>query len=199
LEQKVAERTEQLTVANRRLEELSVTDPLTGVANRRRMDEVLAVRWRTAARTGRPLAVAMIDLDRFKEFNDRHGHAAGDECLRRVAHDVRGTVREADLVARFGGEEFLVVMPDADLDTALVVAHRLQDRLATPTALPPTHGSGLVTASIGVAAAVPTTDTGWEKLVTLADAELYQAKRAGRNRVRPTRTDQPGHRHATVS
>jgi diguanylate cyclase (GGDEF)-like protein len=199
LEQRVAERTEQLMVANRRLEKLSITDPLTGVANRRRMDEVLAVRWRAAARTARPLAVAMVDLDRFKEFNDRHGHAAGDECLRRVARDVRRTVREGDLVARYGGEEFLVIMPDADLDTALEVAHRLRDRLATPTALHPVTGSWMVTASVGVAATVPTTDTGWEKLVTQADAELYKAKRAGRNRVRPTGTEQPGHRHADAS
>jgi diguanylate cyclase (GGDEF)-like protein len=152
------------------------------------MDEVLAIRWRTAARTAHPLAVAMIDLDRFKEFNDRHGHAAGDQCLRRVARDVRHTVRKVDLVARFGGEEFLVVMPDADLDTGLLVAHRLRDRLATPTQLNLPNERWIVTASVGVAATVPTSDTGWEKLVSRADAELYRAKRAGRNRVRPSGT-----------
>jgi diguanylate cyclase (GGDEF)-like protein len=188
LEQKVAERTEQLTIANQRLEQLSTTDPLTGVANRRRLQQVLNNEWRRAERSGRSLAVAMIDIDRFKLYNDRHGHAAGDRCLQRVAANLLERVRDADLVARYGGEEFAVVMPGADLDTALLIAHRLRARIAE-VAEPgvPKHEQA-VTASIGVCVASPVAGGTWEQLVKGADEELYRAKRAGRDQVQPSAT-----------
>jgi diguanylate cyclase (GGDEF)-like protein len=186
LERKVAERTEQLMLANQRLEQLSTTDPLTGVANRRRLEEVLDAEWRRAERTGRPLAIAMIDIDRFKWYNDRFGHAAGDRCLLTVATDLSAHVRDGDVVARYGGEEFAIVMPEADLDTAIHIAERLRTgivALAEP-ARPPDQPT--VTVSIGVAAAVPSAGDKWEKLVKRADVRLYQAKRAGRDQVQPT-------------
>ena len=130
LERKVAERTEQLTLANQRLEQLSTTDPLTGVANRRRLEDVLDTEWRRAERLGRPLAIAMIDIDRFKSYNDHYGHAAGDRCLQRVATHLSEHVRDADLVVRYGGEEFAVVMPDANLGTAVRIAERLRTGVA---------------------------------------------------------------------
>src|SRR4029079_16423754 len=101
LERKVAERTEQVTLANQRLEHLSATDPLTGVANRRRLEEVLDVEWRRAERTREPIAMAMIDIDRFKWYNDRYGHTAWDQCLQRVAAHLCRHVRGADVVARY--------------------------------------------------------------------------------------------------
>jgi len=185
LERKVAERTEQLTLANQRLEHLSATDPLTGVANRRRLEEVLDVEWRRAERSGEPVAIAMIDIDRFKWYNDRYGHTAGDQCLQRVAAHLRGHVRGTDVVARYGGEEFAVVMPDTDIATAVRVVERLRHQIG---ALAEPHLSAdeqIVTVSIGVAAAAASAGGTWQQLVEQSDVELYKAKRAGRNQVRP--------------
>jgi diguanylate cyclase (GGDEF)-like protein len=184
LERKVAERTEQLTLANQRLEQLSTTDPLTGVANRRRLGEVLDAEWRRAERTGRPLAIAMIDIDRFKWYNDRYGHAAGDRCLLAVATELSGHVRDGDVVARYGGEEFAVVMPEADLGTATYIAERLRTGIVA-LAEPALPDQPTVTVSVGVAAAVPSPGGKWAKLVKRADVQLYHAKRAGRNQVQP--------------
>lgn len=184
LEQMVAERTEALAVANRRLEQLSITDALTGLANRRRLEEVLDAHWRRARRARRPLALAMVDIDHFKLYNDYYGHAAGDRALQRIATLLKENIRETDLVARFGGEEFAVVMPDTDLAEASQVAQRLHSavmRLAEPHEL---VNEGIVTVSIGVAALVPEAGTSPDTLFELADVELYRAKRKGRNQIR---------------
>jgi diguanylate cyclase (GGDEF)-like protein len=184
LERKVAERTHQLALANRRLELLSTTDPVTGLANRRRLEEVLTAQWQKAARSGRPLALAMVDIDHFKAYNDHYGHAAGDRCLQAVAAELSRNVRDADLPARYGGEEFVVVMPDTDASTALQLAERVRAaiaNLAEPHRLVPDR---IVTVSIGVATTVPVPDDLVETLLERADAELYRAKLAGRNRVR---------------
>src|SRR5262249_45832678 len=116
LEQKVAERTEQLALANERLEQLSVTDPLTGLANRRRLGESLNAERARAGRTRAPLSVAIFDVDHFKRYNDVHGHPAGDRCLQHIAAQIDRSVRDTDLAVRYGGEEFVVVMPDTDSD-----------------------------------------------------------------------------------
>jgi diguanylate cyclase (GGDEF)-like protein len=189
LERKVAERTEQLTLANQRLEQLSTTDPLTGVANRRRLEEVLDARWHRAVRSGQPFAIAMVDIDHFKRYNDHYGHAAGDRCLQRVSTHLSGHVRDGDVVARYGGEEFAIVMPDADLGTAVAMAERLRTGIAALGEPQASADQGRVTVSVGVAAAVPSAGGDWNHLVKQADAELYRAKRAGRNRVRPTGSD----------
>jgi diguanylate cyclase (GGDEF)-like protein len=184
LEHKVAERTRQLAVANERLEQLSITDPLTGLANRRRFEDVLHTEWERACRTGMPLALAMIDVDHFKLYNDHYGHPAGDECLHRVATLLKRHTSTSHLVARYGGEEFAVVMPDTGIRAAWDIAERL--RTAVVTLAEPHHlvADRVVTASIGVAATTPASDTSADHLVELADVELYRAKRAGRNRVK---------------
>ena len=125
LERKVAERTKELAVANERLELLSITDALTGLPNRRRLEDALDGQWRRADRSRQSIAVAMVDVDHFKRYNDHYGHPAGDECLRRVATELSRNVRETDLVARYGGEEFAIVMPDTDIGAAQQLARRL--------------------------------------------------------------------------
>ncbi|MDP9792642.1 diguanylate cyclase (GGDEF)-like protein [Catenuloplanes nepalensis] len=183
LERKVAERTEALRAANEQLELLAVTDPLTGLANRRRLAEVLEESWRRAVRPGLSLAVALIDIDRFKLYNDYYGHPAGDECLSEVARTLLRAVRDTDTVARFGGEEFAAVLPGADLPTAVAVAERMRSAVEALDHRHELSDHGIVTVSVGVAAVIPDRIGRHESLVKLADESLYAAKAAGRNRV----------------
>jgi diguanylate cyclase (GGDEF)-like protein len=183
LERKVAERTDALAVANRRLELLSLTDPLTGMANRRRMAEVLDAEWRRALRDRSALAVAMIDIDHFKLYNDHYGHPAGDRCLRIVADAISRTVRETDLAARYGGEEFAIILPGSDVASARTVADRVCVAVAAldePHAL---AARGFVTVSVGFAAVTPARHLAVDVLIEAADGELYRAKSNGRNQV----------------
>jgi len=183
LERKVTERTQELAAANRQLQQLSITDPLTGLANRRQLSDRLAAEWRRGLRSGTAMAVAMIDVDHFKLYNDHYGHPAGDVCLRRVAEAVSDAVRVDDIVARYGGEEFAIVLVGHDAEEALTAAERVR---AAVEALDEQHAmaaAGRVTVSIGVATVVPTAEDTPEQLVAAADAQLYQAKRGGRNRV----------------
>ena len=186
LEVKVRERTEALETANRQLTELTVTDALTGLANRRHFDLALVEEWARAQRSGQPLALLMVDVDFFKPYNDHYGHQAGDDCLRRVAHFLRGAARRAgDLVARYGGEEFAVVAADTDLAAALSLAEATRATVAAaaiPHAVTPVAG-GTATVSIGVAVTVPKFGETPERLLLRADAALYLAKSQGRNRV----------------
>jgi len=156
LEQHVADRTLALEEANRRLEALSRTDGLTGIANRRRFDEVLAQEWQRAQRSGQPLTLALLDVDWFKHYNDHYGHLAGDECLRAIAGVLAASVgRPSDLVARYGGEEFAVLAPATDAAGVVEIAQRIQAGLQA-LALP--HAASVftqVTVSIGVAAMAP--------------------------------------------
>lgn len=183
LERKVAERTEELEQANFRLELLSTTDPLTGLANRRQLTEALEREWHRARREGSPLAVAMIDIDHFKRYNDRYGHPAGDECLRRVASALSAQTRRNDLIVRYGGEEFAVVMPDTDSHGARRLAERAVAAIAALQIPHEVADLGIVTVSIGIADVMPAQTGSAYHLVERADALLYQAKRNGRNRV----------------
>ena len=163
---------------------MATQDDLTGLANRRRMNEVLAIEWARASRSGQPLGLVMIDIDFFKGYNDLYGHQAGDECLQRVARTLQTvTQRAGDLAARYGGEEFILILPDADASAAKRVAEALRqsvEALAIPqSASPGDH----VTLSLGVAALSEACYPDAESLLRAADAALYHAKDAGRNQV----------------
>ena len=163
--------------------QLSHTDALTQVANRRAFDQALVQAWQAAGDRQQQLALLMVDLDHFKQFNDRHGHPAGDRCLQQVAATLRGAVRDGDLVARMGGEEFAVLLPHCSQAQAEWAAERLRqavERLALPhDGLP---GQPLVTISLGAALARPAAGSTSAGLLQRADEALYQAKRSGRNR-----------------
>lgn len=183
-ERLVKERTSQLAEANLRLQELTITDPLTGVANRRRLDQVLEHEWRRAGRFRRMIAVVVADIDDFKAYNDTLGHTTGDHCLREVANALSGVVnRPGDLLARFGGEEFLAVFAETNAEAAFRLAERMRaavEELAIPH---PGTRTRVVTVSVGVAVTVPAADQAVESLIEAADAAMYEAKSAGKNRV----------------
>ncbi|WP_018635158.1 diguanylate cyclase [Parafrankia elaeagni] len=183
LERKVAERTRQLAAANRQLRRLSVTDPLTGLANRRRLDEILEAEWRQARRQPAPIALMMIDIDHFKLYNDYFGHIEGDRCLQRVAGALSRNLADRMVAARFGGEEFTVVLPGTDAAAAARLARHLRAIVEELGEAHPRAASGVVTVSIGVTAIVPGPDDTLADFMTCADVALYRAKRSGRNRV----------------
>ena len=170
-----------------RLEQMSTTDGLTGIANRRGFDACFAREWQRAVRMRSPLSLIMADIDHFKTFNDRYGHAVGDACLCKVAQAVAGTAaRPADLVARYGGEEFIVLLPDTDVSGAMVLAEEMRRRVA---ALGIVHSAcdddevvGRVTISLGAATRVPESGDDPAGLILRADEALYWAKEHGRDR-----------------
>lgn len=156
---------------------LSITDGLTGLSNRRRLDQVVNREWRRTSRTGSRLAFLLIDVDRFKLVNDRHGHTVGDEVLKALARVIAGSIRRpGDEAARFGGEEFAVVLPDTDPEGALRMAEAIRARCEALDA-----GLPRVTVSIGVSAVQPAPALSPAAFVEAADKALYRAKAAGRN------------------
>ncbi len=156
------------------------TDTLTGLPNRRRFDEEFARAFGSAIRRSSPIGVAIIDIDHFKNYNDTFGHQAGDVALRRIARAIAESVeRSGDFAARYGGEEFVVILEDTTLAGAAGVAERI--RSAVLDAGIPAPSGGVLSVSVGVAARLPGS-TG-EALLRQADAALYEAKNAGRNRV----------------
>jgi diguanylate cyclase (GGDEF)-like protein len=182
-ERKVDERTQALAAANERLEQLARTDPLTGLANRRRLEEVLARAWAHAGTTGRPVAAIMSDIDHFKQYNDHYGHLRGDGCLQRVAGVLAAGARGTDVAARYGGEEFAVILPGTGLEDACRTAERLRTEIAGMGEEHALSPCGFLTVSIGVAAALPGGGMVKEDLIQQADDALYRAKRDGRNRI----------------
>jgi diguanylate cyclase (GGDEF)-like protein len=170
-----------LALQNEKLERLSITDGLTMLYNRRHIMEILTQEARRSRRQGYPLSVLMIDVDNFKQFNDTHGHLAGDEALKQVASMLLESTRDVDFVARYGGEEFLVMLRDTALDGAAHVAERIRSCVEEkPISVGATQAG--VTVSIG-AASLPKKSDDPEAVIGNADAAMYQAKRSGRNRV----------------
>ncbi len=181
----LADRMYGIRRAKERAEHDSTTDELTGIANRRSFDGILAREWSRASRTRSPISLVMSDLDWFKRFNDSFGHVAGDHALRQVAHALRDALRRpADSIARYGGEEFAVVLPDTGSEGAVHVAEALRQAVSDlELTLGPDGGAGALTMSLGVATAWPRVGDEPASIVATADRALYQAKASGRNRV----------------
>lgn len=183
-ERELLEVTLRLAEANRELERLSFLDGLTGITNRRRLDEIVDHEWKRASRDGEPLSAILVDVDCFKAYNDRYGHLAGDDCLRRVASALRDVLRRpGDVVARYGGEEFAAVLPGTDAPGARLVAESMRqavERLGLEHA--GSTAGPVVTISLGVVTVIPDARSGPAALFTAADAALYRAKNEGRNR-----------------
>ena len=176
---------QKLAEANIELQKLAALDGLTGIANRRRFDEVLKSEWQRGQREKRPLSLLMCDIDQFKTYNDSHGHLAGDLCLKKVAAVLNSTLkRPADLAARYGGEEFALILPDTEREGALQIAEKCRQGIeALAIANAGSSAAHLITISIGVCCIVPSKDMMAEDLIDMADRGLYDAKQQGRNRV----------------
>jgi len=178
-------RTEQQLVSlQKEMEELSFRDGLTGVANRRRFDAVIEIEWSNARRNRQPLSLLMIDIDYFKQYNDRYGHLEGDACLKQVARVLgSAATRARDLLARFGGEEFVLVLPETDQAAAWKLAERCRELILAEQI--PHESSPLgpaLTISVGVGSAIPGHDDELRAFIDTVDKRLYQAKQQGRNR-----------------
>ncbi len=179
-----ADAMEELLAADaERAKQLAFTDPLTQLANRRRLDEYLEQIWQEIARRHSPLSFLLCDVDRFKDYNDCYGHQEGDVCLVRVAAAIaRSVSKVGGLAARYGGEEFAVVLPDADWNGAYRVAESIRSQvlaLQIPHEL--SNFSKIVTVSVGCTWLLPSSESSPEELIAAADRALYQAKLQGRN------------------
>jgi diguanylate cyclase (GGDEF)-like protein len=173
--------TQHLQQENQRLQQLANTDSLTQIPNRRSFDLRLAIAWQRLLQTQQPLTLMLCDIDHFKDYNDSYGHLVGDQCLRQVGNILRDSTRaDSDFVARFGGEEFAVLLPNTDLHIAQQRAEGLRSRISTQTA---EADFPAVTVSIGVAVILSATDKTAQHLVEAADRVLYESKRLGRDRV----------------
>lgn len=178
---------DQLMAAKRELQEMSVTDALTRLRNRRFFDERIVEEFRRASRYSDPLSLIMVDLDHFKEVNDHFGHPMGDVVLREAAEVIRASTREPDICSRYGGEEFAVILPKTHLTGALAVAERIWKELGSKVYRLTGPSSQVeerrVTASLGIAAYPYLDITSAELILKYADAALYQAKESGRNTI----------------
>ncbi len=173
-----------LQKSEHRYRELANADALTGLANRRGFDERLQEEWSRAERRGQSLALLLIDVDLFKSYNDVYGHIGGDECLRCIAKVIASCAqRHSGVAARFGGEEFSVILPDTELEAALEIAESIREAVVATNLPHPGNPVGVQTISIGVAAEVPHANSSVTSLLTTSDHALYRAKYLGRNRV----------------
>lgn len=178
LEARVEERTHKLEAANEKLAKLAITDGLTGVYNHRYFHERLTLEIERSLRSSLPLSLIMIDVDHFKEHNDRFGHLAGDQALKKVAELIKKGRRKNDAISRYGGEEFTVILPDTSIDDAKIVAEQMRARVQRETKVDQQY----ISISLGVAVC-PKHAKKTDELIRCADEALYRAKDKGRNRV----------------
>lgn len=166
-----------------RLEMLSRIDPHTEIYNKRFFNEVYSKEWKSAVRLNTPLALLMIDVDYFKNYNDLYGHLQGDECLKLIATAIKNSLlRPRDIAARFGGEEFIAILPDTGKEGAAYIAQRILANIRGLSIEHPDSGAhGIITVSIGTTAVFPKEEITMEMLIKHADQALYSAKKAGRN------------------
>ena len=183
LEKTVIQRTQDLERVNKKLTTLSMRDALTGLSNRRAMEVDITRVHAASIRHGRPYSVILFDIDYFKKYNDHYGHQSGDTILKLVADHFRNGVRESDAVYRFGGEEFLLIMPETDLDEAMIPVQRIVESLYNSKTLHIKSPLEYISTSAGIACSIHEGEkiTAWRKVVELADIALYKAKNAGRN------------------
>lgn len=192
LEERVMERTLELEKLNSRLEEMSNTDQLTKLKNRRYLENVMHKEWARCKRYQRDFAILMLDVDFFKKVNDEYGHPAGDACLKQVAERVASCIRwPSDQLARYGGEEFCLILPETGEDGARVVAERIRQKVAAELIETESASFG-ITVSIGVCVGVPPVNGSVEGMLKSSDLALYQSKETGRNKVTLYRQDQVG-------
>lgn len=178
---------ERLIKLEKELEQLSLSDSLTGIANRRMFDQRLETEWNDSRRSGKPVSLIMFDVDYFKQFNDAYGHVHGDECLRRVATAIKAVARRPrDVAARFGGEEFVLLLPETDAKAASAIAAECADRIKD-LRIPHEASTvnGFVTTSIGVGSRAASPGASARDFLDVVDKALYTAKHAGRNRIAP--------------
>lgn len=183
-EQRLAQANVELQTMNDELAKISITDELTGIANRRCFEQTMEREWNRARREGHPLGVIMADVDRFKTFNDTYGHQQGDECLHQVAQALSACLqRSSDLAARYGGEEFIMLLPGLDREQTEQLATKLLNAVRALEIEHTGSDAGVVTLSLGVASLCPEAGLHPDRLIGQADNALYAAKAAGRNRV----------------
>jgi two-component system chemotaxis family response regulator WspR len=168
-----------------KLKLIASLDGLTGIANRRRFENTINLEWRRAMRSENPISLIMVDVDYFKNYNDTHGHLAGDSCLKKIARTITNSIKRAgNFAARYGGEEFVVILPATNAEGAYLFAESLRQKIEN---LNIEHNKSKVgknvTVSLGVSTAAPKKGSTHVKLLSLADKALYEAKQGGRNRV----------------
>jgi len=183
LQRKIEQRTEQLEAVNRKLVTLSMIDPLTGLGNRRSMEVDIMKVHSSGIRHRRPYSIVLFDIDFFKKYNDHYGHQAGDKILETVAKHFKTSIRESDSVYRYGGEEFLLVMPDTNVDEAITPVNRIIESLYAQHVEHQDCPLGILTTSAGLACSHHHGQrlASWRQVVEMADEGLYEAKAAGRN------------------
>ena len=184
--EKIEQQKLELEKINKNLNQLSFKDCLTGIWNRRKYDETIEIEWRRCLRYKRPIALILLDIDYFKQFNDLYGHMAGDECLIKMGDTLKKSLsRSSDMAARYGGEEFIVLLPDSGKEEAIKIATMLRINIES-IKIPHEKSSvsNYVTVSIGVTSTIPNNKSSYDDLFKVVDRALYQAKDAGRNQIK---------------